>query len=106
MTQVFQTSVDLQEKIVRDIKSAIGEAEELLSATSGQAGEKIDKLRSRIQARLTDAQARLSEAEAVLLSKTKAAARATDAYVHESPWTAVGIAAGVGLLVGLLVARR
>lgn len=106
MTQVFQTNLDMQEKLVRDIKSAITEAEELLSATSDQAGEKIDRLRARIHARLSDAQARLSEAEAALLSKTKAAARATDAYVHESPWTAVGIAAGVGLLVGLLVARR
>jgi ElaB/YqjD/DUF883 family membrane-anchored ribosome-binding protein len=106
MTQVFQTSVDLQEKLIRDIKDAIAEAEDLLSATSEQTGEKIDKLRARIQARLSDARERLSQAEAVLVSKTKAAAQATDAYVHESPWKAVGIAAGVGLLVGLLIGRR
>ena len=42
----------------------------------------------------------------VLLAKTKAAARATDEYVHESPWTAIGIAAGAGLLIGLLIGRR
>jgi len=40
------------------------------------------------------------------VAKTRAAAKATDAYVHESPWTAVGIAAGVGLLVGVLIGRR
>ena len=36
----------------------------------------------------------------------RAAARATDVYVHESPWTAIGVAAGVGLLVGLILGRR
>ncbi len=49
---------------------------------------------------------RLVEAEEVLLEKSRAAARATDAYVHESPWTAIGIAAGIGLVVGLALGRR
>jgi ElaB/YqjD/DUF883 family membrane-anchored ribosome-binding protein len=106
MTQVFQTSVNLQEKLVRDIKATVAEAEDLLSVISDQAGEKTDKIRARIQNRLSDARERLIEAETALVSKTKTAAQATDAYVHESPWKAVGIAAGVGLLVGLLVARR
>ena len=106
MAHVFQTSVNLQEKLVRDIKDSIAEAEDLLSVISDQAGEKTDKVRARIQHRLSDARARLIEAEAALVSKTKAAAQAADAYVHESPWKAVGIAAGVGLLIGLLVTRR
>ncbi|MFC5519731.1 DUF883 family protein [Polaromonas jejuensis] len=100
------TSVDSQEQLVTDIKAVILDAEEMLAATADQAGEKIANLRTRVQARLRDAKARLAEAEAVLVAKTKAAAQATDAYVHESPWTAVGIAAGVGLLVGLLIGRR
>lgn len=99
-------SVEAQQQLVSDIKSVISEAEEMLGATAEQAGEKITNLRARIQARLRDARARLAEAEDVLIDKTRAAARATDEYVHESPWTAVGIAAGVGLLVGLVLARR
>lgn len=106
MTQVFQTSLNLQEKLVRDIKASIAEAEDILSVIADQAGEKTDKVRVRIQNRLSDARTRLIEAEALLVNKTKAAAQATDAYVHESPWKAVGIAAGVGLLVGLLFTRR
>jgi ElaB/YqjD/DUF883 family membrane-anchored ribosome-binding protein len=46
------------------------------------------------------------DAEAALRHHTKKAARATDDYVHESPWTAVGVAACVGLLVGLIIGRR
>ena len=101
-----QTGVELQEKLVSNIKTVISDAEDMLSATADQAGEKIANLRARIQTRLQDAKYRLQDAEEVLVAKTRAAARATDDYVHESPWTAVGIAAGVGLLVGLIIGRR
>jgi ElaB/YqjD/DUF883 family membrane-anchored ribosome-binding protein len=40
------------------------------------------------------------------MEQTKAAARATDTYVHENPWKAVGIAAGAGILFGMLISRR
>ncbi len=106
MVKPIPTSVNMQEQLVSDIKSVISEAEDILGATADQAGEKIANLRVRMQARLRDAKVRLIEAEEVLLAKTKAAARATDDYVHESPWTAVGIAAGAGLLIGLLIGRR
>lgn len=101
-----KASVESQQQLVSDIKAVISEAEEMLGATAEQAGEKIVNLRARIQARLRDARLRLAEAEDVLIDKTRAAARATDEYVHESPWTAIGIAAGVGLLMGLVLARR
>lgn len=99
-------SVNSQEKLVTDIKAVISDAEEILAATADQAGEKIASLRARAKVRLSDAKERLADAEAVLVAKTKAAAQATDDYVHESPWTAVGVAAGVGVLVGLLLTRR
>ena len=100
------TSVTAQQQLVTDMKSVIADAEDMLHATADQAGEKVASLRARLQDRLQGARARLSEAETVLVAKTRAAARATDAYVHESPWTAVGVAAGVGLLVGLILGRR
>ncbi len=106
MIKPIPTSVNLQTQIVSDIKSVISDAEDMLGATADQTGEKIANLRVRIEARLRDARVRLSDAEALLVATTKAAARATDDYVHESPWTAVGIAAGVGVLVGLIAARR
>jgi ElaB/YqjD/DUF883 family membrane-anchored ribosome-binding protein len=106
MSQVNQAGIDSQQQLVSDIKAVISDAEEMLSATADQAGEKVANVRARVQTRLLDAKERLSEAEELLVARTRAAAQATDAYVHESPWTAIGIAAGVGLLVGLVVARR
>lgn len=99
-------SVTSQEKLVTDIKAVISDAEEILSATADQAGEKIAGLRARAKVRLSDAKERLVEAEDVLRAKSRAAAQATDDYVHESPWTAIGVAAGVGVVLGLIFSRR
>jgi ElaB/YqjD/DUF883 family membrane-anchored ribosome-binding protein len=106
MSTVSESLVNTQEKLVSAIRSEISDAEEMLSATADQAGEKITKLRSRIENRLREAKYRLVDAEAALVAKTKAAAHATDDYVHESPWTSIGIAAGLGLIVGVLLGRR
>jgi hypothetical protein len=49
---------------------------------------------------------RAGDAQAAMLVKTKAAAKATDVYVHENPWHSVGMAASIGVVVGLLIGRR
>ena len=93
-------------KLVADLKVVVADAEELLRATAAQAGEKVSAARERIQASLATAKVKLTEAERVLLDKTKQAARATDDYVHANPWQAVGVAAVAGLLLGILISRR
>lgn len=95
-----------KEKLVTDLKIVVSDAEELLRATAGAAGDKVGELRERIGIRLRDAKERLQDAEAALVNKTKAAARATDDFVHEQPWKAVGVAAALGLALGVLIGRR
>ena len=95
-----------KERLVSDMKVVVSDAEEILRATASVAGDKMGDLRERITERLRDAKERLADAEAAVVNKTKAAARATDDYVNESPWQAVGIAAGIGLLVGIIIGRR
>ncbi|MEO6625274.1 MAG: DUF883 family protein [Burkholderiaceae bacterium] len=106
MSETSATSVFDQQQLVSDIKSTISDAEDMLHATADQAGDKVANMRARIQDRLKAARVRLADAEATLIAKTRAAARATDAYVHESPWTAIGVAAGLGLLLGVALGRR
>jgi len=106
MSEAVDLSTVNKQKIVSDMKVVVADAEEILRATAGAAGEKVSELRERIQDRLRDAKIRLADAEAALLDKTKAAARATDDFVHENPWKAVGIAAGIGLLLGVIIGRR
>jgi ElaB/YqjD/DUF883 family membrane-anchored ribosome-binding protein len=95
-----------KDKLVADLKVVVADAEELLRATASQAGEKVVAARERIQASLATAKVKLGEAERAAVAKAKEAARATDEYVHDNPWQAVGIAAGIGVLLGLLIGRR
>jgi ElaB/YqjD/DUF883 family membrane-anchored ribosome-binding protein len=93
------------DKLVEDLKTVVRDAEELLRATAGQTGEKIESVRARAQESLRSAKARLAEAGAEIEGRARAAAKSADAYVHENPWTAVAIAAGIGFLAGLLSRR-
>ena len=95
-----------RDKFVQDMRVVISDAEELLRATASQAGEKIGVARERIQDSLHQAKVKLAEAEALVRERATQAARYTDEYVHENPWRAIGAAAGIGLLLGLLISRR
>jgi ElaB/YqjD/DUF883 family membrane-anchored ribosome-binding protein len=95
-----------REKLASDLRVVITDAEELLRATAGQMGEKAVVARERIQESLRVAKDKLARAEEAVIDKTKAAARATDDYVHDHPWGAVGIGAAVGLVIGMLISRR
>lgn len=95
-----------REKLMADLKLVVADAEALLHATAGQAGEGVAELRQRVQASLSQAKDGLIHVQHAVVEKARATAKATDEYVHENPWSSVGIAAGVGLLVGLLIGRR
>ena len=100
-------SIDVsKEKLAADLKVVVADAEELLRATASQAGEKVGVARERIQASLATAKVKLTDAERALLEKSKLAAKATDEYVRENPWQAVGVAAVAGLVLGVLISRR
>jgi ElaB/YqjD/DUF883 family membrane-anchored ribosome-binding protein len=106
MSDIAGLSNNSKQKLVSDMKVVVSDAEEILRATAGVAGERMVDLRERIAERLREAKMRLADAEAALVDRTKAAARATDDYVNDNPWQAVGIAAGIGLLVGIIIGRR
>ena len=93
------------DKLVNDLKTLIGDAEELLKATANQAGEKVGAARQKIEQSLVEGRKALADSEKVFREKTKEAADMADDYVRENPWTAVGIAAGFGLVLGLLIGR-
>jgi ElaB/YqjD/DUF883 family membrane-anchored ribosome-binding protein len=95
-----------KEKLIADFKVVVADAEELLRATANQAGDKAADVRGRIQSRLADAKIKIADAEAAVVDKAKLVGRAADDYVHDNPWRSVGVAAGFGFIVGLLIGRR
>jgi ElaB/YqjD/DUF883 family membrane-anchored ribosome-binding protein len=93
------------EKLVTDLKTLITDAEELLRASANQAGEKIAVARQKIEQSLIEGKKSLADAEKMLLEKGKEAADIADDYIRENPWSAVGMAAALGLVLGLLIRR-
>lgn len=95
-----------RDQIVDQFSSVLSEAESLLSKATHETGEKAKDLRSQAEARLLTAKLKLQELQGQAVDRAKDAARVTDDYVHDNPWQAIGIAAAVGLIAGLLISRR
>ena len=95
-----------REKLMTDLRTVIADAEEVLKVTADQASAGAAELRARMQERLHQARIRLHDLQENAVARAKAAGHAADDYVHEHPWKAVAAAAGVGMIVGLLIGRR
>ena len=93
----------VSDKLTSDLKALVGDAEELLKATANQAGEKVAQARQKIEQSLIEGKKALADAEQTLVKKSKECAGIADDYVRENPWSAVGIAGGLGLVLGLLI---
>jgi ElaB/YqjD/DUF883 family membrane-anchored ribosome-binding protein len=101
-----ENTENARERLVDDLAVVLGEAEEMLKRAATETGEKARDLRSQVETKLLRAKLRLQEIEGQAVDQAKAAARATDDYVHAHPWQSVGVAAAVGLAIGLLLNRR
>ena len=93
-------------KLAVDLKAVIADTEELLKVTAGQAGDKIQSARTRVEETLRSARAHMDTLESYVVDNVKASAKATDQYVHDNPWQSIGITAGVGLIFGWLLGRK
>ncbi len=94
------------DKLVSDLKVVIADAEELLRATASTAGEKVSAARAKMEDSVRAAKVKVAQAQDVMADRAKAAAEATDDYVHAHPWKAVGFAAAIGVILGMLISRR
>ena len=81
--------------LMDELRAVINDAEELLRATADQAGPKVQEARARAEESLRQAKERMLGAGHEL-----------DAKVRANPWAAVGIAAGAGLILGILLSRK
>lgn len=103
MSEALQLS---KEKLINDLHQGIADSEEMLKLTADEVSAGAVQLRERVRVRMEKAKAELVHLQQVTVEKAKAAGHATDEFVHQNPWKSIGISAGVGLVVGLLVSRR
>jgi ElaB/YqjD/DUF883 family membrane-anchored ribosome-binding protein len=95
-----------REKLVDDFSEMLTEAEDLMKRAANETGERAKDLRTQVEAKLLAAKLRLQELQGDAVDQAKAAARVTDDYVHDNPWQAIGAAAAIGFVVGLIMNRR
>ena len=94
------------QQLTADLKTVISDAEALLKLTAGEAGGKLGGVREKLEGSLKATRERVADMEQAVVAQAKAAAEAADDYVHENPWPAIGIAAAVGLVLGVLIGRK
>ncbi len=99
-------STPTTDRILDDLRRVVDDAESLLRETSGLVGERAAEARERAAESVRTARDRLSGLEQELLDRAKDAADDAEKYVRRNPWQSLGIAAGVGLIVGVLLSRR
>ncbi|MBK8569222.1 MAG: DUF883 domain-containing protein [Nitrosomonadales bacterium] len=104
MTQSI--SQTLKNDLLKDFNAVVSEGEQLLKSVADEGGDKANALLAKMESNLKAAKNRLRHIEETAIETTKIAVRATDNYVHENPWCAIGVAVGIGAVIGLLLNRR
>lgn len=90
------------EKLLQDLKEVVRDGEELLRAGAEELGERGTAAREKLMAALEIAK----ETQQRLQERAVASAKAADKYIRGNPYQSIGVAFGVGMLIGLFAARR
>jgi ElaB/YqjD/DUF883 family membrane-anchored ribosome-binding protein len=102
----MSTQTTARQHLSADFGKVMDDIDSLVNATSNRAEGEAKALRERILERLDAAKEKVADVQYETVAKAKDAAHATDNYVHEHPWQAIGAAAAVGLALGVLIGRR
>jgi ElaB/YqjD/DUF883 family membrane-anchored ribosome-binding protein len=94
------------ERVMADLQTLTRDAEDLLKATTGDVSEKAKEARSRVAAALERAKTTCVHLQEQTVATAKAAARKADTAIRDHPYESIGVAFGVGLLIGVLVTRK
>jgi len=94
-----------QNALIEEFHTLIADTERLLKHTQETAGSQTEELREKITANMNRAREMLKDQEGTLRDQGQAAIQCTEEYVHTHPWQSVGIAAGAGFLLGLIMRR-
>lgn len=92
--------------LIEDTKLLLSDAQELLQLIADQANESVTDLRFRLEDKIAKYKKDLTKLQEAAVAKVTEMGQATDDYIHHEPWKAIGIAAGIAFVLGMLVCRR
>ena len=97
---MMERTAERSAALVDELRNVVIQAEALLQAINADKDEAITLLRERMSSAVSAAKARIAEIETQAQIVAQRASIATEAYVRENPWTVVGDAAAIGLILG------
>jgi ElaB/YqjD/DUF883 family membrane-anchored ribosome-binding protein len=95
-----------QARLAHEFNTVLDDAQDLLRHTAGEAGKDYAEVRNRLQNSVKSARERVGSIEQAVIDSARQAGKTADGYVRSHTWESIAIGAGVGLLLGLLIARR
>jgi len=94
------------DKLMEDLRLVVTDAEDLLKATAGQAGEKVAAARARTAESIDAAKARIAQAGYAAAAQTREAAKVADDYVRDNLRTPLIVASALGVLIEKLIGKK
>jgi ElaB/YqjD/DUF883 family membrane-anchored ribosome-binding protein len=106
MMEKIPTQTGARDQLLSDLKTVIQDAEAWLRHSGHLTGEEFKAAKAKFERTLVKAKDDIVRLEEAAVEKAKVAAKATDEYVKENPWKAVGLGTAVGVVIGMLIARK
>ena len=106
MMEKIPTQTGARDQLLSDLKTVVHDAEAWLRHSGHLTGEELKAAKAKFERTLVAAKENIVHLEETVVEKTKVAAKATDEYVKENPWKAVGLGTAIGVVIGMLIARK
>ena len=106
MMEKIPTQTGASDQLLSDLKTVVSDVETWLRQSGQMTGDEFKAAKAKLERTLVKAKADIIRIEEAVVEKTKAAYQTTDAYVTDNPWKAVGIGTAVGVVIGMLIARK
>lgn len=94
------------DKLVKDLREVVDDAQELVKTTAGEAGERAQQARTRAERSLGAVRTRLEAFGERTGTRAKQAVHSAKGEIEQHPWIAIGATAVVGIVLGLLLRRK
>lgn len=94
------------EQLVHDLRAVMHDAQQLLDSGVAGCSAQASQARQRLEAAIGEVRQSWATCQPNVRQRLSQWQHASDEYVHQHPWTTVGVAVGMGVAVGWLLSRR
>lgn len=103
---IFEAANMVSSRASREFHNFVADIEDLITKTTSLTGEDLQKAKAQLSERIATARNYLDDVSESVTQRARKTATVTNNYVHEQPWTAVGIGAAVGVVIGFVLGSR